>query len=95
MARLAIEVVYATRESQRIVPLVLEEGACALDAVHASGLLEQHPELCSGPLRLGIFGEESAHDVMLSDGDRVELYRPLRLDPKEARRARARETRRK
>lgn len=90
MARLSIEVVYATRERQEIVPVVVEQGATALDAVRASGLSELHPELDAGPLRLGIFGSEVAAGALVADGDRVEIYRPLQVDPKAARRAKAR-----
>jgi uncharacterized protein len=90
MARLRVEVVYATRDRQHIVAVDLPEDARAVDAVRASGLSEQHPELDAQGLRLGVFGSEVAPDALLADGDRVEIYRTLAIDPKEARRARVR-----
>ena len=90
MARLNIEVVYATRERQEIVPVVVEEGATASDAVRVSGLCERHPGLDAGALRVGIFGSEVSGGTLVAHGDRVEIYRPLKVDPKAARRAKAR-----
>jgi putative ubiquitin-RnfH superfamily antitoxin RatB of RatAB toxin-antitoxin module len=90
MARLRIEVVYVTRETQDIVRLELEEGASAGDALASSRLQDRHPDVKFDGLKLGVFGKEVSRDTPLSDGDRVELYRPLVIDPKEARRAKAR-----
>jgi uncharacterized protein len=95
MARLHIEVVYATPFGQDIVHLVLEGGARAIDALGASGFGGRHPELRLKAPRLGIFGREVGPDTALADGDRVEVYRPLAADPKEARRARVRAKRRR
>ncbi len=87
MARLNIEVIYATREGQEIVQVGLEDGALAIDALRESGLGLRHPEIDAAHSALGIFGRRVAPDTLLRDGDRVEIYRPLRIDPKEARRA--------
>jgi putative ubiquitin-RnfH superfamily antitoxin RatB of RatAB toxin-antitoxin module len=57
--------------------------------VRASRLLERHPEIDLGRHKLGIYGKVVRPDARLSDGDRVEIYRPLLLEPKEARRRRA------
>ncbi len=89
MARLRIEVVYALRNRQEVVPVELEEGATAIDALKASGLAARHRETDPGAPAMGIFGRRVLPSAPLKDGDRLELYRPLRLDPKEARRARA------
>ena len=59
------------------------------DAVRASGLLQRHPEIDLGRHRIGIYGRVVAKQAPLADGDRVEVYRPLLVDPKEARRRRA------
>jgi len=82
-AKLRVEVVYALAAEQRIVVLQLPAGANAGDAAAASGLP-------AGGLRLGIGGREVRAGQLLHDGDRVEILRPLALDPKEARRQRAR-----
>jgi putative ubiquitin-RnfH superfamily antitoxin RatB of RatAB toxin-antitoxin module len=86
-ASLRVEVVYALAGRQDIVPLRLREGATVAEAIKASGLASQG-------LRLGIGGREVPAERVLKDGDRVELLRPLAADPKEARRQRARRSRR-
>jgi putative ubiquitin-RnfH superfamily antitoxin RatB of RatAB toxin-antitoxin module len=89
MARLSIEVVFALRDRQEIVKVELEEGATALDALNASGLGICPPGIESQAPPMGIFGRRVLPTALLKDGDRLEIYRPLRLDPKEARRSRA------
>ena len=89
MARLEIEVILAWRGGQEIVTVDLEEGATALDAVRKSGLAGRHPGIDIGNPALGIYGRLVKPDTPLREGDRVELYRPLNVDPKEARRAKA------
>jgi uncharacterized protein len=75
------------------VELDLAAPATAIDAVRASGLLERCPELGAGEPSIGIWGRAVPSATMLRDGDRVELYRPLTMDPQEARRLRARKVR--
>jgi putative ubiquitin-RnfH superfamily antitoxin RatB of RatAB toxin-antitoxin module len=88
-----VEVVYALPDRQRIVTLALpEEGLTAQAAVERSGLQDEFPELRDRRLVLGIYGEVCAPDRPLRDRDRVEIYRPLRVDPREQRRARAAST---
>jgi uncharacterized protein len=89
MASLRIEVVYALPAGEDAVSVRLPPGATAADAVRASGILERHPEIDLERQRLGIYGRAVAAKAPLSDGDRVEVYRPLTLGPKEARRRRA------
>ena len=73
--------------------LALPAPATALDAIRASGLFERHPELGLGEPLIGIWGRACAPETVLADGDRVEIYRPLTMDPNEARRLRARNLR--
>jgi len=80
---LHVEVVYALAGAQDIVVLRLPPGASAADAVAASGL-------AVAGMRMGIGGREVAPGQILRQGDRVDILRPLLLDPKEARRRRAR-----
>jgi putative ubiquitin-RnfH superfamily antitoxin RatB of RatAB toxin-antitoxin module len=82
-------VIYALASSEEVVTVKLPAGATAADAVRASGILERHPEIDLGRQKLGIYGKVVAAGATLADGDRVEIYRPLALDPKEARRRRA------
>lgn len=86
---LDIEVAYAKPDQQVIVALKMPEGATVELAVSASGLLERFPEIDRADLIAGIFGSVCKLDQPLKPGDRVEIYRPLRHDPKEARRQRA------
>jgi putative ubiquitin-RnfH superfamily antitoxin RatB of RatAB toxin-antitoxin module len=89
MAGLRIEVVYALPEGEDAVALKLAPGATAADAVRASGMLQRHPGIDLERQKLGIHGRVVAAATLLSDGDRVEIYRALVLGPKEARRRRA------
>jgi uncharacterized protein len=87
MASLRVEVVYALARETDAVTVRLPSGATAADALRASGLLDKHQGIAQA--KIGIYGKIVAADTRLADGDRVEIYRPLRLDPKEARRRRA------
>lgn len=89
-----VEVIYALPESQDLLALSLPVGSCALDAVQASGLLERYAELAVLP-PLAIFGRLVTPATVLVEGDRLELLRPLRADPKQRRRERVREVRRR
>lgn len=89
MGPLEVEVVYALPGSQDSVILKLPGGSTVGDAVAASGIAGRHPEVAPGRQSFGIYGKRVKADTRLSDGDRVEIYRPLVIDPKEARRRRA------
>lgn len=84
-----VEVVYALPEGADAVKLRIAPGATAADAVQASGILARHPEIDLAHGKLGVYGRVVAPQTRLADGDRVEVYRPLDMDPKEARRRRA------
>ncbi len=88
-ATLSVEVVYALPGAEDAVTLRLAPGATLRDAILQSGMLERHPEIDLAVQKLGVFGEPAAADRPLADGDRVEIYRALATDPKEARRRRA------
>ena len=68
--------------------LELALGACVADAVRASGFAARHPDMDLGALRTAVWGVVRPLDHRLRDRDRVELLRPLKVDPKEARRLR-------
>ncbi len=91
-ADIAVEVVYALPERQCLVALTVRRGATVREAVARSGLPQLHPEIeaaCDCGM-IGIFSKRVAPDTVLQPGDRVEIYRPMTADPKEARRQRAR-----
>ena len=77
------------------VELTLEAGATVGDALRASGLLARHHEIDPAAQKVGVWGKLRALSEPLREGDRVELYRPLKVDPKEARRQRYRSHREK
>ena len=81
-----IEVVGGFRDRQVLIELDLAEGTTVWEAIQASGLQDQLPDLPIDPARLGVFGRLCSPDRVLKPGDRVEVYRPLRADPKEVRR---------
>lgn len=93
-APLGVEVVYspAPRTVDRC-ELSLPPGSTVADALRASGLAQRHAELKLDLLRLGIWGRRCEAGAPLRDGDRVEVYRALQIDPKEARRLRQRRQR--
>ncbi len=66
-------------------------GSSALDAIRASGVLQRFAEIDVSTQSIGVWGRICALDSRLVDGDRVEIYRPLAVDPKEARRRRAKQ----
>lgn len=83
-----VTVVWATPDLQDVVPVNVPAGATAADAVARSGVVARHG-LDLARLVVAVFGNRTALDAPLRDGDRVELTRPLVADPKEARRRRA------
>ena len=84
-----VEVVYALPAAVDAVSVTVPTGATLRDAVLASGVLERHPEIMLEKQAFGIFGKRAPLEARLSPGDRVEVYRALAMDPKEARRQRA------
>lgn len=95
-ALLAIEVCYAQAQGQgqTLVALTLPAGATVRDAIVASGITGRHPEIDPALAKIGIFGRLTTLDATLADHDRVEIYRPLIVDPKLARQRRVEKTRR-
>ena len=90
-ARLRVCVACAGPGRVFVRELELPAGAKVGDAIAASGLREAWPELEIGAGRIGVFARKPGFDTPLHDGDRVEIYRPLKIDPKDARRKRAKQ----
>ena len=84
-----VEIVYAFKEKASVFSVDVPAGTTLRQAVMASGVLERHPEISLEKQAYGIFGKRAALEARLAPGDRVEIYRPLAMDPKEARRRRA------
>ena len=86
---ITVEVAYAKPQEQFVVVLSIPVGMSVDEAVNISGLLNRFPEISRQELNVGIFGKNCKLDHILRHGERVEIYRPLLHDPKEARRQRA------
>lgn len=85
---LEIEIVYGLPDRQVLKTMQLAEGTTVRAAALKSGLDEIFTDLNLHSAPLGIFGKAVKDDTPLRDGDRIEVYRPLLIDPKEARRKR-------
>jgi len=93
---LELEVAYGTDEKQWLLSVQMPVGSTVLEAVEASGLFEEVPALREQELVVGVFGQRLRdHEAYeLRQGDRIEVYRPLLIDPMQARRDRAKQRRR-
>ncbi|CAM3534003.1 RnfH family protein [Rouxiella silvae] len=89
MSEVSVEVVYALPERQYLKTVRLTEGSSVKQAIQASGLLELRREIDLDSNKVGIYSRPVKLSDVVSDGDRVEIYRPLIADPKELRRLRA------
>jgi uncharacterized protein len=89
---LRVRVVYALPDVQVVVEVVLDPRATVADAVKKSRLTLRYSELAGEPLNCAIFGRVAALTDELRDGDRVDILRPLLVDPKEQRRRAAAQT---
>ena len=87
---LRVSVAVALPDRQEVIELELPDGSRVGDAIDAARLSHHFPTVDFGTARVGIWSRPCAVDTPLRDGDRVEIYRPLTIDPKQARRARAR-----
>ncbi len=86
-----VEVAYALPEKQIIRAVNVDAGTTLGAAIVQSGIMMDFPELELEDAKVGIFGKATVMTTVLSDGDRVEIYRALIADPKEVRRKRAAE----
>ena len=86
-----VEVAYAIPEKQIIRAVNVDAGTTIGAAIVQSGIMMDYPDLELEDAKVGIFGKAASMTAVLSDGDRVEVYRPLIADPKEVRRKRAAE----
>jgi len=92
-AWLRVTVVYCAPACEDLSELTMPSGSTVRDAIAAAELFSRRPEL-KDAIDAGVWGQRCSLDRPLVDGDRVEIYRPLTIDPKEGRRVRA-ELRRK
>ena len=89
----AVEVVYALPGEQVLLTVMLPPGSTIRDALERSGISRRFPDIDVSHCRVGVFGKVRSPDSELTDGDRVEIYRVLNAEPKEARRGRVQQRR--
>jgi len=89
--QMTIEVAYATPQEQMILSVEVAADVTVKEAVEKSGITEHFPEIDTETMKVGIFGKLAKLNAAMNPGDRIEIYRPLIADPKEARKKRAAE----
>ncbi len=88
--KIVVEVAYAKKdEEQKVLEVKIPEGSSIEQAIFESGILLQYPEIDLKNFAVGVFGKVLKKDRLVKSGDRIEIYRPLIQNPKEARRNRA------
>lgn len=86
---LHIQLCYALPEAAVLLELDIRQGSTLEEAINQSGLLSQYPDIDLSTNKVGVYGKLKPLDTKARDGDRIEIYRPLRADPMESRRRRA------
>ena len=84
-----VEVAYATKTVQRIIAVEIEAGSTIQMAIDRSGIMHLFPEINLAKQKIGVFSKSQHLHDLVNEGDRIEIYRPLSIDPKEARRLKA------
>ena len=84
-----VEVAYALPEEQVIISIKVPKKINVKQAIEKSGIQKKFSDIDLSKNKIGIFGKQTTLNHLLSDKDRIEIYRPLILDPKEMRRKRA------
>ena len=84
-----VEVAYALPERQALLKVDVSDGATVKQAIEASGILNLFPDIDLEKNKVGVFSKVCKLDRVLQAGDRVEIYRPLLIDPKQRRRDKA------
>jgi len=88
-AFIQIEIIYALAHQQRLIRLNVAPNTSVEQAIEQSGILKDYPEINLQSNKVGIFSRVCQLSDGLHQGDRIEIYRPLIIDPKEARKKRA------
>jgi len=88
---IAVEFVFATAADQMLVQLQVPDGSTIADVIDASGVRDRFPDENLDALKAGVWGKFRKRNDGVRDGDRVEVYRELLIDPRDARRERATE----
>lgn len=81
-----VEIVFAAPDTQSLLELKLNAGTTVKQALELSGIYEKFGNVDMTNMPVGIWGQLVGRDRIVENGDRIELYRPLEIDPREARR---------
>jgi putative ubiquitin-RnfH superfamily antitoxin RatB of RatAB toxin-antitoxin module len=84
-----VEIAYAKPEKQTLISMSVAENCTVSEVILQSGILAECPKLKLESLSVGIFSTPCTLEKVVENGDRIEIYRPLQVDPKDARRQRA------
>lgn len=87
--KLQLEVAYASPKEERVISLEVLPGTTLEEAIYQSGMLHFFPEIDLSVQAIGVFSKLKNLSDLVENNDRIEIYRPLMLDPKEARRRKA------
>ena len=87
---ITVELVFALPDAQLVLSLEVDAGSSVSDVIARSGVAEKYPDIRFDSLEVGIWGRVVQRERRVEPGDRVEIYRPLLLDPRDARRELAR-----
>lgn len=89
--KIQIEVAYASLERQEMLSVQVLPGTTVREAIELSGILQLFPEINLTKQKVGVFSKQRELTDVVRAGERIEIYRPLTIDPKEARRAKAKQ----
>lgn len=89
MGKIKVEIVYAKPDRQRLIEVEVDQGCTIETAIRTSKILNEFPEIDLTKQKVGVFSKPRLLSDLIHDGERIEIYRPLIIDPKEARRAKA------
>ena len=84
-----IEIAYACAQEAELISLNVKVGTTVMEAIELSSIQSKYPCIDFSINKTGIYGRQCLDGTMLKEGDRVEIYRPLQVDPKKNRRRRA------
>ncbi len=90
--KINVEVAYADVHRQRLIKLLVEEGCTIELAIDRSGILLEFPDIDLMKQKVGIFSKQKKLTDIVTEGDRIEIYRVLIMDPKDARKKRAKQS---
>ena len=89
--RIPVAVAWCLPEKQVVIRLEVPADSTVAEVIEQSGIRARCGDAEIDPTRVGVFGRLASPDQKVRAGDRIEIYRPLRIDPKDARRLRARQ----